>query len=112
MMGKTNCVLHPKLEYAHQCLLIIALTSFNGLQFVELNSKLQADLLPASRDVVGKVEALVCWVIDYGNTEVSYGWCFTTEIFPADVVLGCGFRCIRKWSWWGYVQLGCGQWGD
>ena len=33
-------------------------------------------------------EPLACWMIDYRNRE--HGWCFTTEIFPADMLPGCG----------------------
>ena len=84
MMGKTSCILHPKFENSHQSLLIVVSVSFDGLQLVKLHSKLQANLLPATRDVVGKVEPLACRIIDHSNTKLFHGGCFTIEILFAD----------------------------
>ena len=77
MMGKTSCILHPKFENSHQSLLIVISISFYGLQLVELHSKLQAYPLPATRDVVGKVEPL----------EFFHSRCFTTEILSTDMTV-------------------------
>ena len=77
-----SCILYPKFEDSHQPLLIVISVSFGGWLYSIPSFK---PILPATRDVVGKVEPLACRMINFSNTELFHGGWFMTEILSMDM---------------------------